>query len=139
MRRNTQAFTASLRRRDGHTIDGEPGDCLRTSLSCVLDLDRDEVPNFARYVSWWDAMRRWLRERGQDLWFYPDAHELRGSELVILSGPSPRGAFFHCVVGTASSKVVWDPHPSRAGLVSVVEMFALAVPYWPPPQQLALP
>lgn len=145
----TQRYTASLRRRDGHTIDGIPGDCFRTAIACLLGRQRDDVPHFGLRLSWWEETRRWIRENdGRDL-YYVDAAEpehwdlIPGAEagpddLMLLGGPSPRGPFGHVVVGRRDGTVVWDPHPSRAGLVEVVEFFVLGQPYYRLMPRLAL-
>ena len=45
------------------------GDCLRTCVACVLDMDSPEdVPNFVEDdveppYQWWDRMNDWLAER----------------------------------------------------------------------------
>lgn len=148
MRGHTQQYTASLRRRDGHTINGIPGDCFRTALACLLDRDRDDVPHFALYLSWWEEIRRWVRANdGRDL-YYVDAAEpdhwgvipetVADDALVLVGGPSPRGSFGHVVVGRRDGSVVWDPHPSRAGLLAVTEFFVLARPYFHLVPRLAL-
>lgn len=144
----TQRYTASLRRRDGHTIDGIPGDCFRTAIACLLDRDRDDVPHFGLRLSWWEETRRWIRANdGRDL-YYVDADEpehwhlipggVGDDDLMLVGGPSPRGSFGHVVVGRRDGSVVWDPHPSRAGLTGVVEFFVLGAPYYHLVPRLAL-
>lgn len=166
---HTQRLTASIRRRDGHTIDGIPGDCWRTAVASLLDEpDPDAVPHFAlHWRTSWQLLQRWLHPRGLSMaWapvhpdqavstndagdpvYYslPEPGERLGGQigdLVLLSGPSPRGPFAHVVVGTPQGEVVHDPHPSRAGLVAVHEIdwlvpAALQYPLGPPPP-LALP
>lgn len=126
------------------------GDCLRAAVASLAGVDYDRVPDFGRYLRWWDAMRAWARGSGRGdfacfptdggvrQWFAnPDDPEWSG--LLIGSGPSPRGAQ-HAVLVTVDLGLVWDPHPSDAGVTRVDEVFALvADPYWPPPVQLALP
>lgn len=139
MRRVTQAYVQGSLRTDGHTNEGIPGDCWRSALASLLDLLRDEVPHFALHPrnTWWWETRRWLQRRGLDLWFIPLDEPLRDFEkailaerkLVLLAGPSPRGPFGHVVVGRPDGTVVWDPHPSRAGLRAVEEVFAIVEPY----------
>lgn len=69
---------------------------------------------------------------------------------VALGGPSPRGPFGHLVVGAylwvpsaayggrpgrwrPRVEVLHDPHPSRAGLLSIDDVTVLVPPYDPPP------
>ena len=143
-----QRYTASLRRRDGHTIDGIPGDCFRSALACLLGRHRDEVPHFALYLNWWEEIRRWMRSNdGRDL-YYVDAAEpdhwdmIPGGTdegaLVMVGGPSPRGPFGHVCVGRRDGTVLWDPHPSRAGLLDVTEFYVPGRPYYLLQPRLAL-
>lgn len=136
----TQRHTASLRRRDGHTIDGIPGDCFRTALAYLLGARPHDVPHFALYLNWWEEIRRWVRAHdGRDL-YYVDVTVLghwdlipggvSDDALVLIGGPSPRGPFGHVCVGHRDGSLVWDPHPSRAGLLEVVEFFVLGPPYY---------
>jgi hypothetical protein len=152
--RHTQRHVASLRRRDGHTIDGVPGDCFRAAVATVLgEPDDTAVPHFAMSSDYWRALRAWsVRHRGLD-WactfvdpayvgvghvgqVEPGAVEpgewasywaVQCSGLTIVGGHSPRGDFLHAVVGDVRGNVVWDPHPSRAGLIDVVDVL-LPVP-----------
>ena len=101
--------------------DAEPGNCFATSIACILDRDIAEVPNFiASYPYHHTHLETWLRSQGLDLTFlllpaetllsvYPD------KAYHTIQGPTPRG-IGHCVVGQ-DGKVVWDPHPSRDGLL----------------------
>lgn len=146
MRPGTQRYTASLRRRDGHTIDGIPGDCFRTALACLLDLHPEDVPHFGLRLSWWEETRRWLlAAEGLDLAYVPADEalprvlvDLDPETPVMVGGPSPRGAFGHVCVGLIDGTVLWDPHPSRAGLASVDEFFVLVEPYGHLPGRLML-
>lgn len=44
-------------------------------------------------------------------------------EYVLLSGPSPRGNFYHAVVGDTDFNMVHDPHPSGVGILLVEDFF----------------
>lgn len=145
----TQTITAE--REDGHSAAGVPGNCLQAAVASLLELEVDEVPHFAVYVDWFAAMRRWARERGGDFTYfslppdeYADAWETvvawgrEHGTHVLLSGHSPRGPFLHVVVGNVDLEVVHDPHPSRAGLLAVVDAIVYVDPYDPPPVTLAI-
>lgn len=131
----TQTILACPKRNDGHDADGNPGDCFRTAVASLLDLDPDTVPHFATYGedAWWDEARSWAQSRGGDFIYLPvpipeDWREwwddMRDRlDHVILDGPSPRGPFNHVVIGTTDLVTVHDPHPSRAGLSSIDGMF----------------
>ena len=109
--------------------EGEYGDCYRTSIACVLDLDRDSVPNFGEHhddtKAFYAAADAWLREQGLRRVEAAFQGELAGvlahQESVnpdvyyLLGGQSPRG-WNHSVVG-CGGEIVWDPHPDATNLV----------------------
>jgi hypothetical protein len=140
---HTQRHLASIRRRDGHTIDGIPGDCLRTCVASIFDKVRlDAVPHFAMYtppLAWWRAMRLWARERSLDFACVTLEDIAEGSAIIppdtytIASGPSPRGPWGHVCVADSTGRIVHDPHPSRAGLLAVEELIVITQPYEPAP------
>lgn len=146
----TQTILAA--RPDGHSADGLPGNCIQAAVASLLDLELDQVPHFAVYVDWFAAMRRWARDRGGDFTYFPmpvpeqycaawESVASWGREhqaFVILSGPSPRGPFWHVVVGNVDLEVVHDPHPSRAGLSEVGDAIVYCEPYEPAPKTLEL-
>lgn len=131
---HTQRHIASIRRRDGHTIDGIPGDCLRAAAATALGVDVGELRHYAMFLSWFNAMRLDARRHGLD-WFLTVDGQLPVAEasLSLASGPSPRGSFWHVVVVDHANEMVHDPHPSRAGLVDHRDLFVLTLPYFPPP------
>ena len=133
---HTQTILACPERNDGHDADGNPGDCFRTAIASLLDLDPSTVPHFATHGAdeWWDKTREWFAEQGGQFYYLPLPipddwqawwDEYRDvTDFVILGGPSPRGPFQHVVVGTPDLLTVHDPHPSGDGLVDVTEVFA---------------
>lgn len=147
---HTQTILAE--REDGHSATGVPGNCLQTVVASMLDLDLDQVPHFALYVDWFAAMRRWARDRDADFTYFPlpvpeqyaaawETLQTWGREHrahVLLSGPSPRGPFWHVVVGNVDLETVHDPHPSRAGLLEVRDVIVYCQPYDPAPATLEL-
>ncbi len=108
------------------------GDCLRAAFASLTGLDPTEVPHFAtiglgtergspEWHCWWYSLVGFAAsldppmlatEAGPDEWPTDDGW-LNG--CCIASGPSPRGRFLHSVVAR-QGEIVWDPHPSRAGL-----------------------
>lgn len=124
-----QRIFACPQRRDGHNAQGVFGDCLKTSVVNLHQgqYDYDEVPHFVQYVDWWGAMRRWARREGFDFnWRLPDKDNAffysNPGDLLIASGPSPRGKFWHCVLVNGSLDLVHDPHPSRAGILHIEDL-----------------
>lgn len=114
-------------RNDGHDVNGVVGDCLKT---CVVNMlryyDYDEVPHFAHYKDWWAAMRRWARSEGFDFGFgcppYSVLKHFTSADLLIASGPSPRGDYWHAILVDGNLEMVHDPHPSRTGILSVEDL-----------------
>jgi hypothetical protein len=112
------------------TVFGAPmGNCLPACVASLLHLELVQVPHFGA-DGWLDALRAWLAPRG----FWPAYCELtpdgwRPEGLYILAGKSPRGSYLHAVVAEGS-RIVHDPHPSRAGLLSYADATIL-VPFDP--------
>jgi len=102
------------------------GDCMRATIASVLDLPIADVPHFlakldTKNEEFWDAVFNFLDARSLGMIFRTDGHDptyavdMEGYHLI--GGPSPRGAgLFHSVVGK-DGEIVFDPHPSRAGLL----------------------
>lgn len=138
-----QRHTASVRRRDGHDIAGNPGDCFRCAIAYVWGIPADDVPHFGLRLSWWWEARRWTRWTSGgalDLYYVdfgadepfagipaPDLTlDLVDPDLVVLGGPSPRGSWKHSIAGRLSTlDGEFDPHPSSVGLLAVTEAFVL--------------
>lgn len=116
MRELTQAFV-------DRDQDGVPGDCWRTAIACLLDMDRDDVPHFAHLYpdpepNWWVETVRWVEAQkpGMTLVGAEPVYGVVGRP-VIASGPSPRGPWLHSVIADGTTgELLWDPHPSHAGL-----------------------
>ena len=114
------------------TLFGHPnGNCFSACIASVLHLPIENVPSFMGRGDggeWFDALAEWLKPRG----LYPLFFNLKGwsppdDAVCILGGKSPRGDFMHAVVGVGA-RVEHDPHPSRAGLVTMDDV-TLLVPY----------
>jgi len=98
---------------------GVHGNCLATCVAAITGAD--DVPNFAQEgTRWFLALWAWGDENGWDI------YTAKPSELPpgpsIATGQGPRG-FKHAVVwgGGTNGMVVWDPRPSRVGLVGPPE------------------
>lgn len=107
--------------------NGAWGDCWRTCMACLLDMNPSEIPNFVEGGDQLLAAKRaraWLKERGFHMIVVcmleehaGAAAEWFGDALYILTGKSPNiPNIAHCVVGRGPFEVVWDPARSGAGL-----------------------
>lgn len=104
---------------------GQFGDCQRAVIASLLDLPIEQVPHFLQEAEgesdpYWTGMQTFLRKFGFAFLENNRAWSFFGDEGDIyhqISGPSPRGnGLYHAVVG-CNGQIVFDPHPSRAGLV----------------------
>lgn len=126
-----QKIFACPKRNDGRNAEGMPGDCIRTTVANLTGAPYGGVPHFAMQLNWWSAMRRWARSMGGDfICLLPEDVKrfLSPEDLIIGSGPSPRGDFWHVALYDGKLELVHDPHPSKEGLVSLEECLVL-IPY----------
>ncbi len=111
--------------------NGIYGDCQRTAIACILDMDRDEVPHFydggvsAKKAA--KATREWLSERGLTLFqvaFHSDTEidkflesldAINPGQHFIWGGKSRNGVNHSVVV--SGGEVVCDPSLNDAGIV----------------------
>lgn len=87
------------------------GNCLQAAVASVLELQLEEVPNFAEAGDkWWDAYSGFLQERGlYPLMLEPGPNaEFHGYHLIV--GKSPRFDCDHVVVGR-DGVPIHDPRP----------------------------
>ena len=108
MKQVTQTITIG----DG---SGRPGNCLQAAVASLLDLDLADVPHFIDCppeVDWLERLVAFGAEHGYSVVY-------RGEPVAfgLAFGRSPRDAS-HAVV-VIDGEVVWDPHPSGDGLVSI--------------------
>ncbi len=128
-----QQILAHPSRDDGHDEAGRAGDCLRAAAATVMQVDPSVLSHYAEHKEWWPLMQQEALTRGCEWAFVEianwDTWTVPGDRLVITSGPSPRGSFLHSVVATAADlAMVHDPHPSRAGVLEVEDVFVLLLP-----------
>ena len=118
------------------------GDCWRCCIAAVLGIPASDVPHFlkddidSRGTDGWrdcdDRTQQWLNERGFVLarvtGGYLGFDYLKNHVVpVIKCGPTPRSQKMHqhhAVVYLGDS-MVYDPHPSSAGLTAVTDQFLL--------------
>jgi len=105
--------------------NGKFGDCQRAVIASLLCLPLEDVPHFNEIAkgepeAFWTSLQEFCASKGYAYLTVPARSGFAffcGGEDVYheISGPSPRGDFFHAVVGR-DGEIVHDPHPSRAGL-----------------------
>lgn len=93
------------------------GNCLQAAVASLLNLPLEAVPHFAQFMWWPNALELWARGRG--LMVKGERTTVVPDRLSIVGGTSPRGVM-HVVVGYGG-EIVWDPHPSRDGLVKITD------------------
>lgn len=111
------------------------GDCHRTAIACLLDLEPEEVPHFGQLFQeakdrgerpvWGEEVEAWLNSRGLtqvDVVFSPDLdgmfnfmQQRNPLTYYLLGGTSPRGSD-HTVICRGGG-FEWDPHPDGGFLV----------------------
>jgi hypothetical protein len=113
-------------------IFGSWGNCLPACVASILEIPLDEVPLFhdptsSVYVPQVVKLNAWLEPKGlyaMEYAFPWEATYMLPKDYYILCGVSPRRP--HVVVAYGDV-IVHDPHPSRAGLVSVDSFIVLGV------------
>jgi hypothetical protein len=106
---------------------GQFGDCLRAVIATLLDMPISAVPHFNAIAKqdptiFWESLQAFCASQGYAYLTVPArcGHAFFGADdgpYHEISGPSPRGnGVTHAVVGR-DGQIVFDPHPSRAGLV----------------------
>ena len=111
--------------------NGTYGDCFRTALACIMDLQRDDVPHFMDGVNdcdkdkTWERINTWLKENHQSALFFVAYSDSDLSNLLqsmkilnpgipyLLAGQSVRG-FAHQVVA-CDDKIIWCPADGKDG------------------------
>lgn len=110
-------------------FDGDAGNCLSASIASILELQLDEVPNFAQAHGdeAWQHAEAWLSQRGMrlleigfaDYDTYCDTYFANSGEFCIVTGPSTHPDRAHAVVGQVNSdgaiELAHDPIPHGHG------------------------
>ena len=122
----------------GGVDDEIKGNCFQAVLASLLELPLDEVPHFCQLCSdedYWTEISRWLMPRG---YLYMCIEQiivdkyapflLQTGHYYIVSGDGPRGHKHNCIA--CKGKIVFDPHPSNDGLVTIDNYEFLLK--WPP-------
>jgi len=128
----------------------EPGNCWQTCIAMLLDIDPDSMPpqeKFAEkrnsteprfpyfgHFSYSNALNAYLMKHHGLVYFEIDPWKLAVlppiKGLHLISGETvrtPINKSDHVVMGS-DGEMVWDPHPSRAGLTKIKFFEFLAAP-----------
>jgi len=135
----------------------DPGNCWQTCIAMLLDVDPESMPPQEKFIerrdykarkpyfghiSYSNALNAYLMKHHGLVYFEIDAWKMAAlppvKGLHILSGETvrtPDNKSDHVVMGE-DGEMVWDPHPSRAGLTKIKFFEFLAAPnesirkYW---------
>lgn len=113
--------------------NGRYGDCVRTCIGCLLDLEPASVPNFAAVQDgeMWDRVREWLAERGFALFTFMYGEEierqlifdamkvLNPGQYYMLFGAS-NGGIGHVVI-CLDDHIEYDPSWTQISVVAPLE------------------
>lgn len=113
--------------------NGQPGDCWRCCIAAILQVPAETVPHFLKLEreggkSMDHATQKWLNEKGYCLIRAADLFQFHyfwdtsvEPPPYIACGPTERsrGMGKHHAVVMVDQKIVYDPHPSNAGLTAI--------------------
>lgn len=114
--------------------DFKTGDCFRTCVASLLNLDKEKVFNFMAdgRELFNDAVGFFNRRNGLillDVWI--SSSQILNNVSCIATGKSPRDeSKLHSVVWK-NGKCIMDPHPDGTGIVGEPEFYTLLVPKSP--------
>jgi hypothetical protein len=139
MKSNPDLATWDLPKQTFLVEEGKVGDCWRCCIAAVVQTPAAEVPHFMleekekNGCSCDPDTQQWLNGRGWCLinarqFIFPRWHGglFRGLPVIAI-GPTERSrgrGKFHAVV-MLEGKLVYDPHPSNAGLTAVTEEYVV--------------
>ena len=92
------------------------GNCIQASVASYFGLPIEAVPHFATFEFWRAALNLWVSGRYGLLAVGSLTPPEPGTRCLLL-GSSFRGVP-HVVLGDGP-EVIWDPHPSRSGLIRI--------------------
>lgn len=115
--------------------NGEVGDCWRCCIAAVIGRVAEEVPHFLKeFGNTYEAeTQKWLNDHG---WLLLGAKRFdiprfagdsRADLVTICCGPTERSRGFgkHHAVVMSGWDLLYDPHPSNAGLTFMFEQFVV--------------
>lgn len=98
--------------------EGRVGNCMQAAVASLLDLQLEDVPHFCAVPDWLSYLAIWSAQRG---WAVRHRNADEPVVFGIACGPSPRGVEHATVM--IDGEIVWDPHPSRDGLLSIARIW----------------
>lgn len=101
-------------------VDEHVGNCLQAAVASFLDLPLDEVPHFVLHPDWEARFLAFMKARGAPV---RATSEIGSHTTGIALGDTVRGT--HHAVVMSEGVVVWDPHPSRVGLLRATCVYAV--------------
>lgn len=121
---------------DQTILVGDPcrlGNCLSACVASYLGLALELVPHFIELGSdlagegtdqqaWWWATVGFMAGHGLSPVELASFDEAEHDELLFVAGPSPRGVLHQVLY--RGDRLWHDPHPSRAGVLAVIEILA---------------
>lgn len=112
---------------DENAARGVYGNCFQAALASYLYRPLDSVPHVSAFAMWEQALDLWAAGEGYQVLSWDVAppapvtdgalHPEIRTDRILVGGLSPRDVQHVCVAD--HGRIVWDPHPSRAGLADV--------------------
>ena len=104
--------------------NGKHGDCVRAVVRTLLQKDLEDAPHPINLKTgdWNDEWLDYLDENNIEIRYHflrEDKDDSHIPEICMASGMTERGVNHAVVYDRINQKVIHDPHPSRAGLISV--------------------
>jgi len=118
-------------------FDDVYGDCFRACVASIFEFPIETMPNFWEQTQdvsdYWKLTNAWavktLGFKVVNFQFSPNDRHVMDGLLCVACAKSPRGDIDHAVVWQDS--LVYDPHPSGAGLAEEPDTFTLFIPIDP--------
>lgn len=112
------------------------GDCFRACVASIFEFPIEEMPNFWEQTQdgekFWELTNKWMLNLGYKCVSFQikkqDQCEFNRI-LCVACAKSPRGDEDHAVVWRDG--LVYDPHPSQAGLTEYPDTFTFFIPLDP--------
>lgn len=112
---------------DHDPAQGRYGDCFRACVASLFHCEIKEVPHFCSYgENWFTRLIEWCGVRGVVPFCFETNAPLEFPMWSIVTGKSPRYPDVNHSVVYFGPDLRHDPHPSGAGVQSVVDVIIFA-------------